>query len=448
MSIIAAVLIGIALLLFLILYFRLQAFLSLLISSIVVGLLAGLNPKEVIDTVIEGMGSTLGYVATVVGLGVIFGSILEHSGGAKVIAQTMLGKLGVNRAPSAMMISGFLVAIPIFFDVAFIILVPIIYALQKETGKSLLYYAIPLLAGLVVTHSFIPPTPGPIAVASIIGANLGWVILLGVIVGLPTAVVSGLLFGRFISAKMHIESPEEISKAIDDPHESMPGIGLVLSIIGIPIFLIVLNTTIGSSEYLSNTLPFWFTSLIELIGHPIPALIIANLLSWYLLGLKRDFTKEQLSDITTKSMMPAGTIILLTGAGGVFKQVLVNTGAGTILAEAMAEYGIPIILFAYLAAVIVRILQGSATVSMITAAGLISPLLLEYQMSEFELAALVIAIAAGASTTSHVNDSGFWLVSQYLGLSEKQTFRSWTVMTTILSVTGFLSIFLLYSIFA
>ncbi|MEX0719138.1 MAG: gluconate:H+ symporter [Balneolaceae bacterium] len=447
MTLIAAVLAGICLLLILILYFRIQAFIALLTASIAVGLLAGLNPDEINHTILEGMGSTLGFVATVIGLGVIFGSILEHSGGASVIAQKMLAKFGAEKAPLAMVTSGFIIAIPVFFEVAFIILAPIIFVLQKQTGKSLLLYAIPLLAGLAVTHAFIPPTPGPIAVASIIDADLGMVILLGMIVGLPTAIVSGLMFGKFIAGKIHIEAPEEFLKDLDVEHESLPGVGSVLTLIGIPIFLILLNTTLSSSIFLSENLPYFIISTIELIGHPIPALIIANLLAWYYLGIKRNYSKEELSDITTKSMMPAGAVILLTGAGGVFKQVLVDTGAGEMLAETMTEYGIPILLLAYLAAVAIRVLQGSATVAMITAAGLVSPLIAGIAMTEIELAALVIAIAAGASILSHVNDSGFWLVSQYLGMTEEETFKSWTMMTTILSLTGFLCISVIYMLY-
>tara|TARA_R110000868_G_scaffold304437_15_gene565226 strand:- start:28038 stop:29384 length:1347 start_codon:yes stop_codon:yes gene_type:complete len=448
MPLLLSVLLGIFLLLVLILKFRLQAFIALLIVSILVGLAAGLNAEEIIQTVIEGMGSTLGYVATVIGLGVIFGSILEHSGGASIIANTMIKKLGVERAPTAMVISGFIVAIPVFFEVAFIILVPIIYALQKQTGKSLLLYAIPLLAGLAVTHAFIPPTPGPIAVASIIGADLGWVILLGSIVGFPTAIISGLFFGRYISKKMHIEAPEEFVKAFVQPNNKLPSIASVIIIIGIPIVLILLNTTTSSSVFLSGLISPFGLSTIALLGHPISALIVANLLAWYFIGIKRGFTKEQLSEITTKSMMPAGAVILLTGAGGVFKQVLVDTGAGTALAETMAHYGIPVILLAYLAAVAVRVLQGSATVAMITAAGLVSPLIIGLSLSNLELAIIVISIAAGASIMSHVNDSGFWLVSQYLGLSEKETFKSWTAMTTILSLTGFTIVFAIHLVFA
>lgn len=447
MSVFLAIFIGIALLLVLILYFRIQAFIALLISSILVALLAGLQADQVIDTVIEGMGSTLGYVATVIGLGVIFGSILEHSGGASVIANSLIAKLGVNHAPAAMAISGFIIAIPIFFDVAFIILVPLLYALQKSTHKSLLLYAIPLLSGLAVTHAFIPPTPGPIAVASIIGADLGWVMVTGIMVALPTVGISGVLFGRWIADRIHINAPEELSKAIDTSHESYPGLGSVLVIIGVPILLIILNTTTKSMGVFRHEETLFWSEMITLIGHPIPALIIANVLAWYFLGIRRAYTKEQLLEITTKSMMPAGTIILLTGAGGVFKQVLVNTGAGEMLASTMTEYGIPILLLAYLAAVVVRVLQGSATVAMITAAGLVAPLIAEAPPGDIELALLVLAIASGASTLSHVNDSGFWLVSQYLGLTEKETFKTWTVMTTLISLTGFLLISVFHVLF-
>ncbi|MEM8999955.1 MAG: gluconate:H+ symporter [Bacteroidota bacterium] len=438
-NLIIAVITGIALLLFLILRLKINAFIALLIGSITVGMIAGLNANEIIQTVQDGMGGTLGFVATVVGLGAMFGAILETSGGANAIANFMVSKFGIKRAPLAMVISGFLIAIPVFFDVAFIILVPMIYALQRKTKKSLLLYAIPLLAGLAITHAFIPPTPGPIAVADIIGAKLGWVILIGFITGIPTALVSGLLFGKYISKKIHIEAPEEITTT---DNSELPPIGMTLFIIGIPIILIVLRT-ISSSGLLpisnGNLL-----NIIDLIGHPFTALIIANILAWYFFGIKRGDTKEELFRITTKSLDPAGTIILLTGAGGVFKQVLTNTGAGELLAISLSNLGFPLLLFAFVSAVIVRVVQGSSTVAMITAAGLVSPLLLNSSLNPLQLACMVIAIAAGASIFSHVNDSGFWLVGQYLRITEKQTFKSWTVMTTLLAITGMLTVSLLY----
>nr|WP_293301010.1 gluconate:H+ symporter [Allomuricauda sp.] len=433
-----AVIAGIAILLFLILKLRIHAFIALLIGSIAVGLIAGLDAKQMIDTIQKGMGGTLGFVATVVGLGAIFGGILEASGGAKTIADFMISKFGLKNAPAAMVVSGFLIAIPVFFDVAFIILVPMIYALQRKTGKSLLLYAIPLLAGLAITHAFIPPTPGPIAVADIIGVDLGWVILMGFLAGIPTALIAGLVFGKYISKRIFVEAPKQIE---DQQSVELPPIGQTLWIIGLPIVLILTNTLFSAGTFRVNPS---ILNFIALVGHPFSALIIANLLAWYVFGIRKGFSKDQLLKISTKSLTPAGTIILLTGAGGVFKQVLTDTGAGELLATSLGNAGIPILIFAYISAAIVRVIQGSSTVAMITAAGLVSPLLVNTELNSVELACIVIAIASGASIFSHVNDSGFWLVGQYLGITEKQTFRSWTVMTTILSVVGMLSVCLVY----
>lgn len=387
------------------------------------------------DTVKEGMANTLGFVATVVGLGAMFGAILEHSGGANVIASFLVKKFGVKKAPAAMALAGFIVAIPVFFEVAFILLIPMVYALQKQTKKSLLIYALPLLAGLAVTHSFIPPTPGPIAVADIIGVDLGWVILIGGMVGLPTAIIGGIWYGKFIGNKIYIEAPFVEGNEIADEERRKPNINTVLSIIAIPMGLILFNTFVTSGLIsISNET---IKNVIRLFGHPFSALIIANMVAWYVLGIKQGFTKEQLLDITSKSMAPAGMIILITGAGGVFKQVLVDTGAGTMIAESLADVGFPVLLFAYIVAVIIRVIQGSATVAMITAAGLVAPLISGAGYDNFNLACIVISIASGATFMSHVNDSGFWLVNQFLGITEKQTFKTWTIMTGILSVCGF-----------
>ena len=442
-QLILGIIIGMGLLLALILYFRIHAFLALLISSIVTGLISGLDAEQVMQTVITGMGSTLGYVATVVGLGAIFGGILEQSGGARAISRYLLEKMGIDRAPWAMVLTGFIVAIPVFFDVAFIILVPVIYALQKSTKKSLLIFAIPLLAGLATTHAFIPPTPGPVAVADLIGANLGWVIVFGFLVGVPTVLLSGILFGDYIGKRIHLPAMD-FSEGTSET--KLPSVHLLFGIIGIPIVLILVKTLINSQILVVDQGSI-FHQLIILFGHPIVALIIANLLAWYLLGLRGGFSRVQLSDISKKSLQPAGTIILLTGAGGVFKQVLVDTEIGKLVAENLLALGMPVIFFAFFSAAIVRLLQGSATVSMITAAGMVAAISDGSPLSEFQLALLVIVIAAGASTTSHVNDSGFWLVSQYLGMDEKQTFRSWTMMTTILALSGFIFSLILWQFF-
>ncbi len=430
-----AVFAGIAILLVLILRFKLQAFLALLIVCIVVGILSGMQPQSILDAVTNGVGGTLGFVATVVGLGSLFGAVLEHSGGAKQLANYLLSKFGIEKAPWSIMMAGFFIAIPVFFDVAFIILIPLIYALQRDTKKSLLLYALPLLAGLAVTHAFIPPTPGPIAVADILNANLGWVIVFGFITGIPAAVVSGPLFARFISRKMHVEAPFESQKDRDTPKD-LPSASSILAIIFLPIILIVCNTVFTGPLAEGLGIPGWFIYTIQLLGHPFTALILANLIAWYVLGIRRKVSKDKLLQVSTKALYPAGVIILLTGAGGAFKQILIDTGAGTMIAESLNGSFLPPVVFGFLVAAVVRIMQGSSTVAMITAAGITAPVLGVGTYSEMQLAVLVVAIAAGASVFSHVNDSGFWLVKQYLGLTEKQTFKTWSVLTTLIALAG------------
>jgi len=400
-------------------------------------------PEQIMDSMQEGMGGTLGFVATIVGLGAMFGALLEHSGGAHAIASRLIQSLGIRGGPVALMLAGFLVAIPVFFEVAFILLIPLVFALQRESGKSVLLYAIPLLAGLAITHAFIPPTPGPVAVADILGADLGWVILSGFLTGLPTALVCGLWFGRYIAGKMFLEAPEETEEP--ETLSEFPDWRMVILIIAVPLVLILGNTVV-SNVFPEANASVWVTG-IQWVGHPFSALIVANLIAWYFLGIRRRDDKETLFRIMTRSMAPAGAVILVTGAGGVFKQVLIDTGAGSMMAESLAQMGFPLLLFAFLVAGLVRILQGSATVAMITSASLVSPLLAGHDMGGFELALIVTAVAAGASLLSHVNDSGFWLVSQYLEMSERQTFRSWTVMTLLLGLTGFAMTGLLWVFF-
>lgn len=437
---------GIASLLILVLYFKFPAFIALLIASIVTGLLAGLSAQKMIATIQEGMGSTLGFVATIVGLGAMFGAILEKSGGADAIARYLIKKAGQKKSPLALGFTGLIISIPVFFDVAFILLIPIIYAIQKNTQKSLLLYAMPLLAGLAFGHAFIPPTPGPIAVAEIIGAEMGWVILTSILIGIPTVTLCGVLFGKMIAKIIFIQSPEqalEVTPSAGTEHQQLPSFGLTIGIVFLPIVLILLNTCFSAGLFnIKNTI---LIQLVAFLGHPFSALVIANIVAWILLGIKKGYSATDLSTISIQSMAPAGAIILVTGAGGVFKQVLVNTGAGKLLAELLLHAGVSVVLFAYLSAAIIRLLQGSATVAMITAASLLAPLLITGMYSPIQLSALVAAIAAGATIFSHVNDSGFWLVKQYLGLTENQTFKSWSLMTLLISVVaGLLSALIFY----
>lgn len=432
------VLSAVALLLFMVLKLKISAFISLLITAIYVGIVAGMPLSGITQAIQDGMAGTLGFVATVVGLGAIFGQMLESSGGAESLAHYLIKKFGTDKASWAMVITGFIVAIPVFLDVGFIILVPIIYALSRDTKRSLLYYGIPLLAGLAVTHSFIPPTPGPVAVADIINAQLGWVILLGIILGFPTAIIAGPIWGKYISKKIYIEPPFEFNEAQNKEYDqsNLPSFRLIAIIIAIPLFLILVNTFTGLAVDKNIVAQSILTDILEFIGHPFSALIIATLIAIYFLCIKRGMGKQKILDLSTKALGPAGIIILITGAGGVLKQILVDSGIGKIMAESMANSALPPILLAWMLAAVVRVTQGSATVAMITAAGIMAPVLGEFGLNDPERALIVLAIASGATLLSHVNDSGFWLVGKYFGMNEKQTLQSWTVMESIIAVCG------------
>ncbi|TFG42399.1 MAG: gluconate transporter, partial [Bacteroidia bacterium] len=424
--------------LMMVLKFKLSAFIALLITSIIVGVMAGMPLQKISESIQEGMGSTLGFVATVVGLGAIFGQMLESSGGAKSLASYLLKKFGTDKATWALTLTGFIIGIPVFLDVGFIILIPIVYALTRNTKRSVLYYAIPLLAGLAVTHTMVPPTPGPTAVSEILGVELGWVIMMGLLVGIPTAIVAGPVFGRFIAKKIYISAPPEISEPVTEPagiDQKLPSFGVIAALIMTPLLLILMSTFIKLGVDKGGLTDSRLTEILIFIGHPFTALIIATLLS-ILLCLKRKMSRQTILDLSTKALGPAGIIILVTGAGGVLKQILVDSGIGKMLAESLADSSIPLIVLAWVLSSLVRITQGSATVAMITAAGIISPLLSSFNLDQQNIALIVIAIAAGATILSHVNDSGFWIVSKYLGMNEKQTLQSWTVMETIIAVCG------------
>ena len=439
-SVVAAILI----LLFLVLKLKIHAFLSLLLTSIIVGLITGMEFTSIIESIEEGMASTLGFVATVVGLGAIFGQLLEASGGAESIAHYMLKKFGWEKASWALVFTGFIIAIPVFLDVGFVILIPIIYALGRETKRSLLLYGIPLLAGLAVTHAFIPPTPGPVAVAQILDAQLGWIIIFGIIVGIPTAIIAGPIFGKYISKKIQLSPPDYFTADTgEDKPEIYPSFKTVVLIIALPLVLIIIHSVTEILYKNDIMISENVYQIFALIGHPFTALTIATLLALYVLGYKKGFSKAKLSRLSGKALGPAGLIILVTGAGGVFKQVLIDSGVGEMVAENMKNSSMPPIVLAYLLAVIVRVTQGSNTVSMITAAGIMAPVLPVFDLSQMQTALVVLSIASGATILSHVNDSGFWLVGKYMGMDEKQTLKSWTIMETIISITGFIMVLLL-----
>lgn len=429
---------SVTLLLLMVLKIKINAFISLLVTSVYVGILAGMPVSEIPASIQKGMGGTLGFVAVVVGLGAIFGQILETSGGAESLANYLLKKFGQSKATWAMMLTGFIVAIPVFLDVGLIILIPIIYALSRDTKKSLLYFGIPLLAGLAVTHSFVPPTPGPIAVAEILEVPLGWVIFLGILLGFPTAVIAGPFFGNFISKKIIVDPSTLFYEEKRDKvaNGNLPSFWLIIILIGIPLILIVINTLTDVMTKNNVIAKSTFSDTLIFIGHPFTALTIATLLSIYFLGIKKGMSRQKILDLSTKALGPAGIIILITGAGGVLKQILVDSGIGTMMAKSIAGSDLSPILMAWALAAIIRVAQGSATVAMITAAGIISSILPVFKLDEPHLALIVIAIASGATLLSHVNDSGFWLVNKYFGMTEKQTLQSWTIMESIIALCG------------
>lgn len=432
---------GILVLLFLVIKLKIHAFISLLIVSMGVGIAAGMPANKVMDSIQNGMGGTLGFIATVVGLGSIFGKMLEVSGGAERLARTLLEKFGKEKAQWAMTLTGFIISIPVFFDVGFIILVPIVYGLTKETNKSVLFYGIPLLAGLAVTHAFVPPTPGPVSVAQLLNADLGKVILFGIIVGIPAAAVAGPIFAKYISKKINVGVPDYM--IIDEDEKlkfednNLPSFSLVFSIIFIPIILIVLNSVasiyLPEGDYLKEFLGF--------IGHPFFSLTLATIISFVFLGISRGFTMDEILEVSTASLAPAGLIILVTGAGGVFKQILIDSGVGELLANSVSNWNINPILLAFAIAIIVRVSVGSATVAMITSAGIMAPIL--ENIPSTEPALVTIAIAAGATALSHVNDSGFWMVNRYFGIDELDTLKSWTIMETLIGIVGLIGALIL-----
>ncbi|MGP1374897.1 MAG: GntP family permease [Almyronema sp.] len=452
-SLIFIAILGIALLLFLVIVTRIHAFIALLITSLFVAIIGGIPPAEVADVIQTGMGNTLGYIAIIIGLGAMFGELLQASGGAEIISNTLIKRAGIERAPWALGFTGLIIAIPVFFDVALILFIPLVYSMARRTGRSLLYYGIPLVAGIAVAHSFIPPTPGPVAVAGLLGADLGWVILFGLIAGIPAMIVGGIYFGKYIADKIYIDPPAEdaaseaaqqneaaaIAETVSRQTKQPLSFGLVAGILAVPLGLILLNTVSDVVLPEESLLRNW----IAFIGHPFTALILAVLLAMYFLGTQQGFSRREVLKFATRSLEPVGLIILVTGAGGVFGRVLVETGVGEALANVMAASNLPIILLAFLIATVVRVSQGSATVSMVTAAGLMAPAVELGNYSAPMVAAITIAIACGATVLSHVNDSGFWLVGRFFDMDEAQTLKSWTVMETIVGVVGFLVVLVL-----
>ena len=433
---------GLILLLALIIRYRMQAMIAILVGAVAIGLAAGMPFELIIKSVNDGMGNTLEGIALLVGLGSMFGAILEISGGAQTLAVTMVDRFGDKKAAWALGITGLVIAMPVFFDAGLIILIPLAFSLAKRTSRSSLYYAIPLLAGLAVGHAFIPPTPGPVLVATMLGVDLGWVIIVGLICGTFAMIVAGPVWGAYCGKKYFIPVPEHVASQPDIDTKKLPSFTTVVLIILIPLVLIILKSVAGVVEAMAP-----MRSVINFLGEPFVALTIATLVAMALLGYRNGYSSKELERVMTKSLEPVGLILLVTACGGVLRYILQYSGLGEIIGGAVASASLPIVVVAFVVAALVRISVGSATVAMTMAAGIIAAMPEIAALSPLHLACVTASIAGGATVCSHFNDSGFWLVKTLVGMDEKTTLRTWTIMETLVGSTGFV-VALVISIFA
>ncbi|MFI7123963.1 GntP family permease [Amycolatopsis sp. NPDC049868] len=435
--------VSIAVLLFLIIKVKLEPFIALIVVGLLTALAAGLPVVQIVgsaqkasDSLLEkGFGGILGHIAAIIGLGTILGSILERSGGAKVLTSALLRAIGEKRAPLAMGLAGFVFGIPVFFDIGIFVLAPLVYVAAKQGGRSLVLYALPLLAGLSITHAFLPPHPGPVAAAGLLHVELGWIILMGLVCGIPAFLVGGVLYSTWIGKRVDVAVPAEFLVAEEEGEKETnpPSLGLVLGIIAVPLVLILAGTF--GSIWLPKASAA--AGVAAFIGTPAVALTVSVLLASWLLGLRRGLTGKDLSELSAKSLRPVAMILLVVGAGAFFGAVLSATGIGKAVAGSLDNAGLPVILAAYVISCGMRIAQGSATVAIVTTSGIVAPTVATLGYSQMQLALLVVAISAGSIIASHVNDGGFWIISRYFNLTVPETLKTWTVLETVLSVSGF-----------
>lgn len=440
---VAAAVIGLVILLVLIIRFKVHAMISILVGAISIGLIAGMPASQIINAVNDGIGNTLKGIALLVGLGSMFGAILEVSGGAQTLAVTMVRRFGDEKAAWALGITGLVIAMPVFFDAGLIILIPLAFSLAKRTKRSSLFYVIPLLAGLAVGHAFIPPTPGPVLVATMLGVDLGWVIMVGIFCGIFAMIVAGPLWGSYCGKKYNVPVPEHVANQADFDESKLPAFGTIVAIILIPLLFIILDSVFGVVLPADNAV----VQLFAFLGEPFVALLIATIVAMLVLGLKHGYTMEELEKVMTKSLEPTGLILLVTACGGVLRYTLQYSGLGDVIGAAVASMNLPLVVLAFFVAVLVRISVGSATVAMTMAAGIVAAIPGISELSPLYLACVTAAIAGGSTVCSHFNDSGFWLVKSLVGLDEKTTLKTWTIMETLVGVTGFL-VALVISFFA
>lgn len=472
-------------LLFLIMKVKLHAFVALILVSLLTALATRINIADVVETMVAGFGTTLGSVALLVGLGAMLGRLLEVSGGAQVLADTLIGKFGEKRAPLALGVTAIVFGFPIFFDAGLVVLLPIVFNVARKLGGSVLLYALPVAAAFAVMHAFVPPHPGPVAAAELLGADIGLSLIFGLLIGIPTWFLGGYLYGTFVGKRIDLPVPTilggggTISGPAPTPGPAADGAGgngtqtttatapadapssteapapqsppSFLTIIGVlllPLVLIFLNTgltTLSKVGVVSEE--NLLVQILIMLGQTPVALLISVLFAMWVLGWRRGLSGAAVEGVLNDALGPVCAIILITGAGGMFGGVLRASGIGTALANTLESVGLPVIVAAFLISVCLRVAQGSATVALITTAGLVAPLLEASDLSSADRALTVIAIAGGATVLSHVNDSGFWLVGRFLGMDVKTTLRTWTVMETLLGTIAFVFAFALSLVF-
>lgn len=430
---------AIALLLLLILWVRLHAFLALMLASAALGLACGMEPAKVLKSMQVGFGDALGFIAVVVALGAMVGRFLEYSGGGRALADWLLARFGRDRAVWAVLAAAFLIGLPIFFEVGFIILVPLVWSLARESKTSLLYFGLPVAAALTVTHALVPPHPAPAAAAQLMGADLGKTILLGAAVSIPMAIAGGIFYGGWIAKRLFIPVPAiSLQEQKSQSTAPAPSVGLVALILTLPVLCIFAATIADMTKSGSRT-------VLGFVGHPFTALTLTALAAMYFLGTRCGLDRNAVARMSGEAMAPMGALLAIMGGGGAFKQVIVDSGVGPYAGKLLSESSVSPLVLVYLVAAALRVAQGSATVAIITAAGIVAPVVKGIPGYTPEM--LVLALCCGGTLLSHVNDAGFWLVNQQFGMTVPQTLRSWTAMKVVTSFVGLAIVLALQAMF-
>lgn len=418
---------------------KLNPFVALIVTAIGVGLATGMplistDPEVpgIIDSIKAGMGNTLGFLAIVLALGTMLGKMMAESGGAERIANTLIDRFGEKNVHWAMMFVAFIVGIPVFFQVGFVLLIPLVFTIARRTGVSLVSLGVPLVAGLSVVHGLVPPHPAAMAAVGIFKADVGMTILYSIIVGLPTAILAGPVYGKWIGKRIHKTVPKEIGDQLTEQKDEkeLPGFFNTITTVLIPVFL-MLSASIAELFLSKESTAF---EVFRFLGDPVVALLIATVYSFFSLGFFRGMNRDKILKLTNDCLAPTATILLVIGAGGAFNKVLLDSGIGDYIAELAQQSNVSPILLAWGIAAMIRIATGSATVSMMTAAGIVAPIAAVVPGVNLEL--LVLATGAGSLILSHVNDSGFWMIKEYFGMTVKETLQTWTVLETIISVAA------------